>query len=129
MEEKKQENYVVIAVIEGMRHDRTKSAYEHDYLNIPKDAGILYDGNYTLNLGGKVNFDEIGKFRFSEQKGLEHKINPLFLYIEMPRAIIAKDGRIFINKNVISEKEYLEKLPTIIQTAKQIFAKAEQTKI
>lgn len=115
---KKQENYVVV---EGIFHDDLRSNYKVVCLDIPKDAGILNDGNYNLNLYGRINFGKVKKFQFPEKARLECRIDSLFPHIEMPRAIITKDGRIFINRTKISEKEYLKKLPLIIKTAKNIF--------
>jgi hypothetical protein len=112
------------AVVEWIVPNDPAPKYKVIPISIDKNATFLNEGNHGFELYGKTDFDKISMYSRQEiRSGLASMIGSLAGNLDTPRSIITKDGKIFMNKVNISEKEYLKNLPLIVQNAKSIFDK------
>ncbi|MEK6926781.1 MAG: hypothetical protein AABW50_05900 [Nanoarchaeota archaeon] len=138
------------AVIEGTDHESWSDLqYMALPLKISKDVSLINDGNYRFLFYGKANdFENVD--RVDDKSRLEVKIDSLFfpneciaidengkavygnnsdsfeidataIALERPRSIVLKDGRIFIEEDMLKKDSYLKVVPSIIKMSKKIF--------
>jgi hypothetical protein len=126
------------SVIEGSYHDEwTTLNYKLADLNLQEDDAIINDGTYKyLFFGRTADFKSVDRILPLPENCLEIKIDSLSFgsgivlpfrggipnILERPRAISFKDGRIFIESNMISDARYLKAIPEILKTASELFA-------
>jgi len=107
------------AVAEGVSGEYLwRLALEKIRIEIPKEAGILYDSGNKYVLYGRINDAIIQK---QEAGGIEAVIN-CALSFERKRAIIMRDGRIFLNESIEGRDEYIRNsLKSVTYKAKGMF--------
>lgn len=87
-------------------------------IEIPKEAGILYDSGNKYVLYGRMNDNTIQK---QEVGGIETVIK-CALGFDGKRAIIMRDGRIFLNEKIEERGEYIRNsLPSVLYKARNMF--------
>ena len=125
------------AVIEGTYHDDWSNLnYKIIQLDIPENIAILCDGTYKYKLYGRTqDFADVTKVN-GAAGDLETKIDFLgfcegvvFPYgrgipniLERPRTVCMRDGRIFIDDQMITDQTYLDTVLAVVKTAGKIFS-------
>ncbi len=124
------------AVIEGTYHDEWSNLnYKIALLGVSEGVALLNDSIYKYKFYGITeDFQKIQKINY-EIGNLETKIDflgfcdgvalPYFggipNILERPRTVCTKDGRVFIEEHMLSDKAYLETVPSIIKNVGEIF--------
>ena len=123
------------AVVEGTFHDEwCRSHYQTGKLNIPKNVSVIDDGTYKYSFHGTTT--DFQKVKESTcPGGIEVKVESInMMYnlfsIERPRAIMLRDGRVFVDKDFTLEG-YIEAVNegNIIKTAGKLFNESLTSKI
>ncbi len=121
------------AIVEGVCADLTyKLNYKFVEIAIPQEAGILNDGVYTYQLYGNTDFQTIeengGKIQEVSIdslifcKGPVVSFTPPSRILEHPRAVIMRDGRVFVEQGEMGNVGYLKALHgTAVKTAGALF--------
>lgn len=123
------------AVIEGTYHDEWSTLnYKLARLQVPENAAVLNDGTYKYQLHGKTaDFKNLQKA--AGESSLEAKIefigfcNGVVLpymggipcILERPRTVCMKDGRIFVDEHMSTDKLYMDAMTSIMGSAGKIF--------
>lgn len=122
------------AVIEGTYYDDwTNLNYKIAQLQIPEHVTVLNDGHDTYNLFGETSDFQTFK-TVGETVGLEAVIDFLghcegvvlpyrggFPFIDRPRTVCMRNGRIYVEKTMAASEAYLKMIPSILKTADEIF--------
>lgn len=92
---------------------------EKTCIEIPKEAGILYgSGNNKYVLYGRLKESTIQK---QEAGGIEAMINCASGF-DKKRAIVMRDGRIFLNEDIEDREGYIgNSLPSVLYNARDMF--------
>lgn len=139
---KKIENFNVI--IEGTFPDEWKNLnYKLAHIDIPEGTAVLNDGTYKYTLYGKT--DDFKNIQRVQPGNLEVKIDPLSLckgivlseregiknnpLLDRPRTVCTRDGRVYIDKDMTTEKSYIKDVPFIVENAGEVFGKPEASEM
>ena len=114
------------ALVEGSFHDEwAHQHYTVAKLSAPKDVQVINDGDYQYELYGTTqDFKNINLT--TEPSGLEFKTESLIststMFIERPRSICLRDGRVFVDTDMKKDKAYLmQVVPNLINFAEHVF--------
>ncbi len=129
------------AVIEGaFRDSLAVLTYKIAHVPVHHKASSLYDGSYKyLLVGTTTDFQGITcpSNTDRQETGLETRITEslglckgvvfnkgIGLHmLERPRALVTRDGRVFIEEGMLADEDYLdEAIPDLLSSAKSIFA-------
>lgn len=133
----KQKNYSFNTLIEGTYHDEWSFFhYKMANLEIKEDIIIINDGIYKYFLYAKrKDYRKLDK-KVSKEN-IEQKLNFLGFcdglvlpvsgqlpnFLERPRTLILRDGRVFIDDHMMDDQNYLKALEDIAKKrAKEIFS-------
>lgn len=141
------EEEIINTVIEGTFQDEWYSLhYKIALLNIPEDVSVLDEGEYKnkYRLYGRTeDFKNIQQVMVEEKNGSELKLDcglwvcsgVVLPYVggipgilDRPRTVCTRDGRIFIEEDMIKNSIYLNVLPEILSIAGELFKKKELLK-
>ena len=123
------------AVIEGTYQDEWgRSYYQTGKLDIPQNVSVIDDGSYRYSFHGTTtDFNKVNES--SCPSGIESKVESLgMMYnqfsLERPRAVILRDGRVFVDKEITLEG-YIEAVNegNIIRTAGNLFNESIISKV
>ena len=131
------------AVIEGTYFDNWYSFnYKIALLEIPAETSVLDDNIYKYKRYGKTNdFQNIQEVD-RESNNLETKIGFLGFcdgivlpyiggipnVLERPRTVCLRDGRIFIEDHMLTDKAYIDRISLIVKSIGEIFSDKELPK-
>jgi hypothetical protein len=113
------------ALVEGTYHDEW-GTLQYKFVNLPIGAAsVINDGSYRYRLYGitpdfekTISLTDVGDLELQvEDLGCIGKYNP----IERARALILKDGRIFIDQHMLKEQEYVGRLLGLLKIAREEF--------
>lgn len=124
------------ALVEGTYHDNWKNLnYKLVQINVSEDVAVLNDGIYKYKLHGRTdNFKKIERTN-GETGDLETKIDFLGFcegvvlpyrggipsFLERPRAVCMRDGRVYIDEHMVTDRLYMDAIPSVIKLAGEIF--------
>lgn len=112
-----------LAVIEGTFHDEWRNLqYKLSELSIPEGTTVVNDGVYDyIFYGRSEDFQTVQIVESSESPVLTTKslISSDDVILERPRAVYTKDGRVFVEKNMLSDAAYLETIPEMLYTTRE----------
>ena len=110
------------AVIEGTYHDNWSNLnYKITQIEVPENTAVLNDGTYKYKLHGRTDdFENVQRVN-GEAGDLEAKIDFLGFILERPRTVCMRDGRIFVDDHMITNKAYLDAVSSVVKTAGEIF--------
>ena len=129
------------AVIEGSFQEGWKTLhYKIAELQIPTDTNLLNDGQYQYRLFGRtedfqtiIQFSGKGNILETRLESLSY-CNGIILPIESsvleydlerPRAVCMRDGRIFVDNDMLDDKLYLDAFQKIVKNCGEIFQSEE----
>ena len=133
-ENKQKEKSRFNSVIEGATDVLAECCYKIAFLNMRPKTNVLFDGLYKYVLYGKTK-DFKGIQKEIKIRCLETKIDSLVVcqgivlkdpgvferILERPRTVCMDDGRIFIEEEMLNDKNYKKIIPGIINIAGGIF--------
>ncbi|MFZ3077012.1 MAG: hypothetical protein WA139_00995 [Candidatus Aenigmatarchaeota archaeon] len=134
------------AVIEGTFHDDWSNAHlKLSSLNVLEDIALVDDGVYKYRIYGKssrlvkgisdVNYKKdsnakVESLTFSKGIVLDSASVPQGGFLERPRMFCMRDGRIYVEEGMITQKEYFSSIvPHIVASAENIFGNSKWDEI
>ncbi len=137
----KRKNLNFNAVIEGSFQEGWKTLYyKLARLEVPQDVSVLNDKTYRYQLYGKT--EDFNGISIAVGNGLEAKVPDLAdchgivlsnesdieFMLERPRAVCMRDGRIFVDINMMEDAQYMDAMFDVVRNAGRIFQSGEYLK-
>ena len=123
------------AIIEGTEYDDWRSLkFKITYIEVPENTGVINDNTYKYLFYGKTeNFHDVKKEE--NRNSLETKVGSFAFcqgvpaILGRPRSLIMRDGRVFIDSDMMAREDYLKAIEDVLEDAKEFFESKEAAKV